>query len=424
MKISCMRSYISLITLFTVIMLARGFSSAFLKPRTFRLLDPPLFSTASASASASSPISSLGSKVSGSIVTSQSSSSGTLFTLNCSDLTVDSTANLLGTTLKSDDLTASCYMIRYPLIHLYTDSTSEPPTNWEAEVEGIWKDEGNKVQDIHPIKSQFITGDSLIDITSSIGHGQNMLFINIPDELKSKITAKSISVMVPPEDDEDIVKTVRSYVEGMSRIVELSNQAIENNEDLVVYVNSVSILNRITEYSDSIIREKYGEKGISESESRAFYSDVVQRSGKFSEGSLTVLLELQDDVSLDEYDPSGFNEKDAARLSVLKDKGVKITDRILEKLSINRPGNWGEEFISLSDGQVVWNGQGIIDVKKSNTRVGVGTGLEKSRAMCEEFVEVGGNGVRVRILQEIDGVEGERGILDAMRGRGSGGDEV
>lgn len=121
-------------------------------------------------------------------------------------------------------------MIRYPLIHLYTDSTSEPPTNWEAEVEGIWKDEGNKVQDIHPIKSQFITGDSLIDITSSIGHGQNMLFINIPDELKSKITAKSISVMVPPEDDEDIVKTVRSYVEGMSRIVELSNQARENNE--------------------------------------------------------------------------------------------------------------------------------------------------------------------------------------------------
>lgn len=198
----------------------------------------------------------------------------------------------------------------------------------------------------------------------------------------------------------------------------LTRPHFASSQDLVVYVNSVSILNRITEYSDSIIREKYGEKGISESESRAFYSDVVQRSGKFSEGSLTVLLELQDDVSLDEYDPSGFNEKDAARLSVLKDKGVKITDRILEKLSINRPGNWGEEFISLSDGQVVWNGQGIIDVKKSNTRVGVGTGLEKSRAMCEEFVEVGGNGVRVRILQEIDGVEGERGILDAMEGEG------
>ena len=174
----------------------------------------------------------------------------------------------------------------------------------------------------------------------------------------------------------------------MSKIVTLSNLAKETSTDQIVYVSSISILKRITEYVDSVVREKYGEQGISDSESRSFYSDVVQRSAKFRQGSMTVILELNEENGKESYEIDEFNEKDQSRLKILKDKGVTITENVLEKLSINRPGNWGEEFISLSDGQVVWNKKGEIDVKKSCTRVGVGTGLEKSKAMCDELVEV------------------------------------
>ncbi|GMH85201.1 hypothetical protein TrVE_jg13604 [Triparma verrucosa] len=411
-----MPRYAPLILLTFAVMFAKSFTRPFLQHPT-RLLTRH-FSTPSAAPSASlSPLSSIGSKVEGPIAAFKTSEAGTLFSVDCSDMSVDGTQTLLGTTLESPSGTAKCYMVRHPLVHMYTSSPLPSPTSWSGTVSSIWKDIGNSVQDLSPINSQFITRSSLLDTISAIGHGQNMLFMNVKEEVKEEVL-KSATKVMENHNPEDIVSSVSSYIKGMSKIVTLSNLAKETSTDQIVYISSISILKIITEYVDSVVREKYGEQGISDSESRSFYSDVVQRSAKFRQGSMTVILELNEENGKESYEIDEFNEKDQSRLKILKDKGVTITENVLEKLSINRPGNWGEEFISLSDGQVVWNKKGEIDVKKSCTRVGVGTGLEKSKAMCDELVEVGGNGVRVRILQEIDNPGGESRILKALSGDG------
>ena len=64
-----------------------------------------------------------------------------------------------------------------------------------------------------------------------------------------------------------------------------------------------------------------------------------------------------------------------------------------------------EELMSLSDGHILSTPEGTVDVKRSIARVGAGRCNEAS-SMSKGIDKCGGRGVRVSILQRMDGIKG------------------
>ena len=130
----------------------------------------------------------------------------------------------------------------------------------------------------------------------------------------------------------------------------------------------------------------------------------------YGEGSVTLLL-LQPSASLvggatkeaytvADFEEAGFSQRAIARVSMLADKGVAITEEVLTKLAIPLPGSGHpqgggaradyqhlEELTSLVDGHielrealVAAGRQPPLDPSQSLTRIGVGTA--KTLRMC------------------------------------------
>lgn len=93
-----------------------------------------------------------------------------------------------------------------------------------------------------------------------------------------------------------------------------------------------------------------------DSEMRAFYSSLLQRTGQLTEiyggGSLSMLVVMNDNnpaeaeaqdggasYTLTDFDGPFYSNKTRTRLGLLVDKGVALDDSVCDKLGIPRPSS-------------------------------------------------------------------------------------
>jgi len=111
-----------------------------------------------------------------------------------------------------------------------------------------------------------------------------------------------------------------------------------------------------------------------------------------------------------EEDFGDRSDKVKGRIRVMAKAGIKLNVKNLEKVGIPPPGMQGgegkliEDLMSLSDGQLLGDERGV-DVTRSITRIGIGK-CNDSTSMCPAIEKCGGKGIRVKLLQRIDGIEG------------------
>jgi F0F1-type ATP synthase alpha subunit len=216
-----------------------------------------------------------------------------------------------------------------------------------------------------------------------------------------------------------------------------------HDSDALVIIDTVDPLKVFWDYTTRVLMNVYGKdavvkedaSGAAGSESRAFFSSLIQRAGSFktntkkvegskdkqhqTQSSLTLLIlatlpnddagpaDGEDAVLFTPQDFEGYNPKLKVRIQMLIDKGIPVTTAILNKLEIPIPPTKEsspsqsqydrvsvlrhvDELMSMTDGQL-WllddnendNGnesQSIaLDVRRSVTRVGVGADTD-SRA--------------------------------------------
>ncbi len=286
------------------------------------------------------------------------------------------------------------------------------------------------------IDSALTTGITAIDVLTPIGKGQNMLMIK-PKSYASMLpvvaaTATSNGIEVfTSSDSED---PVTAYIDARKQL-HLAHVHASSGGDALVILPSVAPLHEFFAMTSSIIEELRSsdgkihsdvsnsiEQSASNSEMRAFYSDVLQQAAALNVdaggGSVTVLLGVDYEDSVDEtYSMSDFSEYPQSiidRLQVLADRGIAITTSTLGKLQIPPPPKDSsgvtprliDDLISMSDGQVTLTPDTDfsppLNVMRSITRVGIGHDTS-SRADSKAIRRAGGTGVRVTLAMERGG---------------------
>jgi len=149
------------------------------------------------------------------------------------------------------------------------------------------------------------------------------------------------------------------------------------------------------------------------SQQRTMYAALTERAHRRKDGGSVTLLLLQPSASLlpaggssskaytvADFEQAGFSQRAIARVAVLVDKGVAITEEVCTKLAIPVPGSGHpqgggaradyqhlEELTSLVDGHielrealVAAGRQPPLDPSQSLTRIGVGTA--RTLKMC------------------------------------------
>ena len=137
-----------------------------------------------------------------------------------------------------------------------------------------------------------------------------MLLLNAKatDQHKKPWLTDGVSSCTPWDSMESKFKAARAYVDLMTKLT----APVQGDE---LHITQAETLYSILSYSDSIITSKYGAQGISESESRAFVSDVVQRACKTVEGSKTVVISY-DEVVKESVSENNDNTSKAQRVAV------------------------------------------------------------------------------------------------------------
>ena len=189
--------------------------------------------------------------------------------------------------------------------------------------------------------------------------------------------------------------------------------ALSRGEDAFVVVDDIDEHKSFWDWTTRVLVDIYGVDAVvkddinggASSEMRGFYSSLIQRAGRFNQkngsGSmtLTLLTDLEGKVTDDGEENTVFSPEDFAdssekikqRISILADKGIKLTPETLRKIQIPVPVaseseqkrrlalQHVDDLVSMSDGQI-WFDEKLyeagqrpaIDPQRSITRVGIG----------------------------------------------------
>ena len=309
-----------------------------------------------------------------------------------------------------------------------------------------------------PIGTSLHTGIVAIEALAPIGRGQSMMLFG-PDDLPAGsgrtdialrlLTAqhtlstdvKCILVLTGTSDERAStirllresgalpsvkVLEAKTSLEGVvaaSAACSIAESCLEH--DVLVIVDSLrshlqlwkEICSTLTDQGVAVSPEEEG------SQQRAYYSRLVERAARRKDGGSVTLLLLQPSVSvlpdasslkeaytLADFEQSGFSKTVCARIKMLQDKGIALTQEVLVKVGIPLPGSDHpaagagqrsaqhlEELTSLVDGHIDLReslaARGRvppIDPSNSLTRIGVGSSKLRSLSMTPAMAAVCG----------------------------------
>jgi len=199
-------------------------------------------------------------------------------------------------------------------------------------------------------------------------------------------------------------------------------------KDALVVLDDLSPLAKFWDATTLELLDVYGADRADmggDSEMRGFYSSLLQRNAQLRQsyggGSTTSLVLLDEDALKDQASPGGeraaaapasevvhevdafegpfYSNKTRARLALLREKDIAVTDAILDKLGIPRPSTDArtemlatmhvDQLISLVDGHIMLApallALGVtppLDPANSLTRIGVGTAATRNKILA------------------------------------------
>ena len=329
-----------------------------------------------------------------------------------------------------------------------------------------------QVSEIALVNRPLLTGVTAVDALAPIGRGQNMLIVgeegtgrrNIAiSAIRSQIAlgergAKCVYACTTPIEESQgkaVVEKFKSFgvMDDVTFVSMRSPSSIEeedvehdqairaaeaivvaasacsiaeywartNGHDTFVVVDTVDQHKLFWDFTTKILVDVYGldavakedSNGGASSEMRGFFSNLIQRAGRYNAqqggGSVTLAIlvtippESKCAISETTFGPDdfeGFNPKIQARVAALTKQGHKITPDTLNKLQIPVPHTRAsveerkrmyslrhvDDLISMTDGQI-WLSQSLLeenvrppmDPRQSITRIGIGADTD-SRA--------------------------------------------
>lgn len=294
-----------------------------------------------------------------------------------------------------------------------------------------------------PINSPLHTGVVAVDALTPVGRGQSMLVLGPPtlpppagtSELARRVIdaqaslgsgVRTIHVACAEPGGGDAAAAAAAaeprlaysrvlVAEGMAQAALAAQAACslaqaaqaDGGGDVLVVIDSLAQHLRLWQLSASELAARGVSVGAEEegSQQRAFYAALTERAHRAKAGGSLTLLLLQPSPSVHasaergqtykaaDFVAAGFSERACARVKLLEDKGVALTDDVLERLSIPAPGSGHpqgdggrvsgqhlEELTSLVDGHVdlreavaAAGRTPPLDPSNSLTRIGVGS---------------------------------------------------
>jgi len=255
-----------------------------------------------------------------------------------------------------------------------------------------------QVKDIALINNPMLTGNTMVDVLSPIGQGQNMLLaaddleaargmicdfistqkqsggatkfvyaaIDNSQDVMEKLSAAGIAddvhVVLSPKQDKDY------KVEGASKGAEATavaasacaiaeSYAVEQGMNTVVIVDTLDQHKQLWDATTRLLVDVFGAEAVvksdreggASSEMRGFFSAIIQRAGQYKEnrggGSVTLLFicELpklnkeEEDNVFSESDFENGSERVKTRIQLLVSKGIPLTPFNLRKIDIPVP---------------------------------------------------------------------------------------
>lgn len=305
-----------------------------------------------------------------------------------------------------------------------------------------------QVSEIQLINTPLVTGITMVDALAPIGRGQNMLLVgeegtgrrNIantaiqtqlslgadgalcfyacttptsvsPKENVTLISTKKTKINNEETEEEAVVRAAESIAIASSACSMAEYWARNHGKDTLVVIDTIDNHKAFWDYTTKALVDVYGLdsvvqedlNGSASSEMRGFFSNLIQRSGRYNAqqggGSVTLLVLVtiptakEDDqeggTSFHLNDFEGFHPKIQSRIHLLIQQKIRITPTVLNKLGITIPPRTVEEhkrtnslrhvddLISMTDGQI-WLSTNmlpmkpLVDPQKSITRVGIG----------------------------------------------------
>jgi len=304
-----------------------------------------------------------------------------------------------------------------------------------------------QVKDIALIDNPMLTGITAFDTLSPIGQGQNMLLIGhdlqemrdysmdfIRTQIRNGRNTKCVYASTTQSED-DVINRMKMYgIDGevhvlapekidadatheASRAAEAVSiagsacavgeiYALQRGMNALVVIDTIDYHKLLWDTTTRCLVDVYGvdavvkgdRDGGASSEMRAFYSSLIQRSGRYKQsrggGSVTLLLlttiprgDTSSDAVFDESEFEQGPEKLKERVKMLVKRNIPLTAENLRKVDIPIPTEGGrrlvlqhvDDLISMSDGQIWFDerleAQGRhppLDPQRSVTRIGVG----------------------------------------------------
>lgn len=319
-----------------------------------------------------------------------------------------------------------------------------------------------QIKDIALINAPLLTGTVMIDALAPIGKGQNMLIVGqkgvgqrdvaigmLEAQKGGKVKCVYALTTSDPKEREEVkakmeaagvlenvvLVTMKDYLQSSEVGEDCPAQAAEaigvaatacsigeayalaKGEDSLVIVDDISQHKTFWDWTTKVLVEVYGVDAVvkddadggASSEMRAFYSNLVQRAGRFKNsiggGSMTLVLltsldgqfgNLNDDGEEEHLlftaaDFAQSSDKIKERIAILVNKNIPLTQSTLRKIKIPSPASslsekkrrialaHTDDLISMSDGQI-WLDEQLyldgqrpaMDPQRSVTRVGIG----------------------------------------------------
>lgn len=322
-----------------------------------------------------------------------------------------------------------------------------------------------QVKDIALINSPLLTGSAMVDALAPIGKGQNMLVIGqngvgqrdlaigmMSAQKGGKVKCIYALTTSDPKEREEVKERIRragiiddivlvtmreseneSETECPARSAEAVSAAatacsigeafaLAKGEDALVIIDDIDEHKIFWDWTTRVLVDIFGVDSVvkddadggASSEMRGFYSNLIQRAGRFKEsnggGSMTLVLlstlngafrnsddnEEDDIFTADDFAES--SDKIKQRIDILVNKNIPLTAKTLRKIEIPVPVAsdsenqrrfalaHADDLISMSDGQI-WLDEKLyaqgqrppMDAQRSVTRIGIGADT-KSRA--------------------------------------------
>ena len=306
-----------------------------------------------------------------------------------------------------------------------------------------------QVSEIQLINTPLVTGITMVDALAPIGRGQNMLVVgeegtgrrNIantaiqtqlslgtdgtmcfyasttptsvsPNENVTLISTKNTKNNNEETEEDAVIRAAESIAIASSACSMAEYWARNHGKDTLVVIDTIDNHKAFWDYTTKALVDVYGLdsvvqedlNGSASSEMRGFFSNLIQRSGRYNAqqggGSVTLLVlvtiptaqednEEEGGTSFHLNDFEGFHPKIQSRIHLLIQQNIRITPKVLHKLGIAIPPRTVEEhkrtnllrhvddLISMTDGQI-WLStdmlpmRPLVDPQRSITRVGIG----------------------------------------------------